>query len=519
VEPPPQVWPPDLPAVQQRVQARFLELRAAGKANQTPTFLLHRDWDGNETIQDTSMRPELGPGEIDLVDALSDFPAMNSPDGRNKVLGELSARDVKEVEKLVSVSDKRLHLENIVSVLTRGHNERVLIDLLIKKEGKGAHVERLARVKLEREQWLFNRDTIAELRTLLLPLALDESAVQRIFKKAAGGIVRPGDLHDAYLLLISLASNQNRRGFPFPALVFADKLTRILPTKEANQLREIVHRVADQNSVVQALEDLRNSPAWNDTSEAATLVFEMRTKAGGLSIRASLLDENATWTQLATDDHPVGEEDAKRKFRELVCEAERFAEKLIIEMVVPRDMFCWPIDRWLIDVGGFDAAVGAHYPVVLRWMDRFRDLRLRPRWNEKWKVATQHAVSPLWLRKVNEFQPAQLLAKLAETPLSGAFVTFAFPPPQAPERRADELTVALSGGTPVAIWWRECDPDPQVAEQELQSLLTHQSLDELPAVLRMIRNRAEQEGGLVHAGCRLALMYDNPEHVPPEPAH
>jgi hypothetical protein len=107
-----------------------------------------------------------------------------------------------------------------------------------------------------------------------------------------------------------------------------------------------------------------------------------------------------------------------------------------------------------------------------------------------------------------------LLAILAQSPDQGAFVSFAFTPPEKTAPQADSLSIALSGGTPVALWWRKCDADPAKAKAELQQVLTHKTLHDLPYLLKAIRNKAEQENDPNHAGCRIALLFDNFDHRP-----
>jgi hypothetical protein len=303
-------------------------------------------------------------------------------------------------------------------------------------------------------------------------------------------------------------------GFPYPALLFAEKISLLVP-EIANALRDIVDQIAAQRDIVAEIRKFRLGTAWQSTDGTATLVFEMRPKAGGFVLRASMLDPDGHWTPLPTDDAPVTEVVARDKFRDLVLQAELQATRLVIEMALPREMLCWPVDRWLIDVGGFAVAVGTQYPVVLRWVERLRDERLRKRWSDKWESIRTSTSKPLWLQRTDEYQPSRLLAILGEKPASGAFITFAFPPARAPEPRGDALTVALSGGTPVAVWLRECDPDPAVAKRDLEALLTHQNLAELPDVLRLVRNQAEQTSDPKHPGCHVSVLFDNHDHRPP----
>jgi hypothetical protein len=512
-------WPPDLSVVQSRVEQQFVALRAAKKASQTPVHFYSRDWAGNEDTKYTSNHPDLGPAERDLVDALLKCPVMQSPSSRVQVLGELRALGVKAVDQIVFVPEKRTHTEIIVSVFTKSGDRGALIERVLNHDEKGEHADCLIRVRLEIEQQLFDHLTICQLRELLQSLQLNQPDVLRIFRECARdlNIVPRQESSNLYWLLLTLADFPlQKNGFPYPALLFAEKAANLAPPPVAAQIRQIVDQIAAQRNAGVAIRDFRTGTAWRTTPGTATLVFEMKPKAGGFVVRASLLDSDGVWTPLPTEDNPVSETAARDKFRELVLRAEEQSTNLIIEMVVAREMFCWPLERWEIDVGGYAAAVGAHYPVVLRWLDRLRDERLQRRWSAKWRTVRTYAGQPLWLRSTDQFQPGQLLAILSQAPDAGAFITFAFPPSRAAEPRGDALSVALSGGTPVAIWWRECDPDPKIAQQELEALLTHRTLEELPDVFRTVRNQAEQRNDPKHPGCRVALLFDNHDHRPPQ---
>jgi hypothetical protein len=514
-------WPPDLPAVQSQVAARFVNLRSTGKASQTPISLYYRDWDGKEETQISSSQPHLRAIEQDLADALINCPTMQTESGRGNVLGELLGLGVREVKLIPRIADKRTHVEIIVSELAKTHAHLILIDQILRCEESGSQADHLRRVKLEIEQHLFEHALIVQLRELLLPLQLAQTDVLRIFRECARNLnsASSRELHNVYAHLMWLAAFplQNRdSGFPCPALLFAERLAHLVPPLVAAKLREIVDRVAGLRGAIQDIRDYRNGVAWHCSTGPCTLVFEMKPKADGYVLGASVLDGDGLWTALPTEDHPVSEQGARQKFKDLVYEAEQWASSLIIEMVLPREMFCSPVDRWKIVLGGVEVAVGAYYPVVLRWADRLHDRRLQTRWRAKWEAAKLSRGQPLWLRSTDQFQPSQLLAMLDQAPEAGTFITFAFPPSPSAERPTDILNVALSVGTPVAVWWRECDSDPDIAKMELEALLTHNSLQELPGILRLIRNHAEQVADPRHPGCRLALMFDNHDHRPPQ---
>jgi hypothetical protein len=240
----------------------------------------------------------------------------------------------------------------------------------------------------------------------------------------------------------------------------------------------------------------------------------MRPKAEGFILGAYLFFPDGRCTVLQTEDNPVPEAAARERFLDLVKRAEEESTELLIEVALPREMLCCSVDRWEIEVGEYKVPVGGQYPVVVRWLERIRERKFECKWRQKWAAVKSHSGKPLWVRRADEFQPKQLLAILGESPDQGVFVTFAFTPPEKKGSQDDSLSIALSGGTPVALWWRKCDPDPAKAQAELQQLLTHKTLHDLPYLLRAIRNKAEQEDDPNHAGCRVALLFDNFDHRP-----
>jgi hypothetical protein len=513
-------WPPNLIRIDSRINKRFAELRADRKASQTPVRFYYRDWKGKEEIRYASMQPDLGPAEKELSQALMSCEVMQTPSRRQFLLGELRSLKVKAVDQIIYVEDKTIHVELIVSALTRSGDRGTLIARVLERtEGEAA--DRLARVKFEIEQQLFDYATAAHLRSLLDPLKLPKIEVQRIFQECAsslamGPLSEQARVHD---LLMKLAGFPVQTvGFPVPALLFAEKIADMVShvsQEVTDDLREIVDSIAAQRNVTDCIRDYRTGGAWQSTSGSSTLIVEMKPKAGGLALRATLLDPHGHWTPLATEDTPISEVAAREKFRQLVSEADRQSGDLMIEMAVSREMLSWPLDRWEVDRGGFPVLVGAHYPMVLRWLDRMRDERLRKQWSLKWESVKSYADGPLWLCRSDEYQPGQLLAILGSTSQAGTFVSFAFPPSRAREANGDPLSVTLSGGTPVAIWWRECDADPELAKKELKQLLTHKNLEELPELVRTVRNGAAQILDAKHPGCRIALLFDNHDHRPP----
>jgi len=179
-------WPPDLPLIESEIEKRFAYLRAQGQANQTPVHLYYRGWDGKVEIKYTSVEPDLGPAEKELAEALKACQVMQTTSSRQALLGELRGLGVKAVNQIIYVADNTIHVELILSVLTRSGDRGTLIARVLDKS-EGAAADRVARAQLEIDQQLFDYGTVASLRGLLEPepIELLANEVQRAFQECA----------------------------------------------------------------------------------------------------------------------------------------------------------------------------------------------------------------------------------------------------------------------------------------------------------------------------------------------
>jgi hypothetical protein len=62
-----ELWPPDMEAVMQNVQEKFIKLREDGQTRQTPSFLLYQDWGGNRKERFSEIEPATKARERDSV--------------------------------------------------------------------------------------------------------------------------------------------------------------------------------------------------------------------------------------------------------------------------------------------------------------------------------------------------------------------------------------------------------------------------------------------------------------------
>jgi hypothetical protein len=455
-----------------------------------------------------------------LVVALLNCPSMSDRERRKAVLKDLRENFGDVVDRIVHDPTNIGYTHNIVEAFDESDAWPALVDRVLHYDGSSRAGMELSQMRHELTQHLFAPAQMNALRTLLESVRLDSKQVLQRFHECCRNLDVPDPAlrTSPYVLLLTLAGyTEQSEGFKIPALEFAVAIETLLPEPARTKFIAIVDVVAADKKVLQELQPLRGG--GQQPTRQLTLVFEMKPKAGAFVLRAHLVDEHGRWTPLLTEDEPVTEAEARRKFRELVSSAEQRSTDLIIEMALSREMFSAPVDRWEIGLGDYNVAVGVHYPVVLRWVNRLRDPRLEPQWGKKWKCVKQHSGDPLWLLRTNDYSPSQLLALLnqAKAPEKGAFISLAFSPLHGGGTACDDaLSIALNGGTPVALWWRDCVPDPIEAQRELQALLKINGLHDLPSLLQSLRNEAEQGSDPKHPGRRLVLLYDNHDHRPPQ---
>jgi hypothetical protein len=511
---PPTEWPPNLPVAESRVQMEFDALRDEGNASQTPVHFYYQDWEGHGKVFGYSNEPRLSPAERELADALMLCPVMRADNTRSELLGELRALRVSAVDQIIFVPEMAAHVELIVAVLSRSGDRGTLIVKVLERTQAEAAANRLEQVRLEIEQQLFDFDTVTRIRSLLEPVEVGGPAVMEAFQECARDLDRGSDpaQRSVYSLLMKLAGyGKQSNGFPYPALLFAETVAGLLPGRVASELKECVDIVARRRNVTEFIADFRAGRAWQNTPGFSTLVVEIKPKGGGFTMRASLLNSVGQWTPLLAEDSPISRAAIQERFRRLVLEADQRPGELRIEMAVSREMFSWDVDRWEIDKGGYPVVVGAHFPVVLRWLDRMGNKQLHKPWSEKWKHLDRCTQGPFWLAIPDQYQPGQLLA-IFDNPVEGAYVGVAFHPAQG----RDLLSVAMSGGTAVAVWCRACKRDSSVAMQELAALLKKRVPKDLPELVHTIRNEAERLADAGHPGTRIALLYDDYTHLPPQ---
>jgi hypothetical protein len=198
----------------------------------------------------------------------------------------------------------------------------------------------------------------------------------------------------------------------------------------------------------------------------------------------------------------------KREFWEV-------SDRLTVELIVPRWLFCYDLTDWSVSTGG---TLMAHHPVVFRWLDRFIARSEHPEWRRKWKAALDAASGNgafelKWLPRPGQYAPRELSDSLAD---GGLCVALDCAPPDA-DHEDDFLKRALRAGTPIALWLRETSPDEQIDKRRFEELVSDGKLTELPHRIKDMRRQARESRDKTHPGRRITVLYDDAQRVYEQP--
>src|SRR5262249_10829858 len=114
-------------------------------------------------------------------------------------------------------------------------------------------------------------------------------------------------------------------------------------------------------------------------------------------------------------------DEVKRRLNKVLEQIHRELRKgangLTLEFCLPRELLCWPVDEWKVEVGlGTFSPAGIRYPVVVRFRDRAADYLVHPLWFQKWDHFQPPKPSPvvpiLWVHHPAEFQPQDIYTRL-----------------------------------------------------------------------------------------------------------
>ena len=186
-----------------------------------------------------------------------------------------------------------------------------------------------------------------------------------------------------------------------------------------------------------------------------------------------------------------------------------------IHIFLPSELISHSVDTWKSDEDEdeeFSRTFGENYEVMVRYSERLRGkTEAILKWREKGRKMKQQLHQPAShvFLPGNNSRPKSLFNQLtAETTIA---VTLTSP------ARQKELGLLLRSGIPLALWIRNTMPHvdcPSVLDRCLGGC---QALQTLPSQVKATRREAfDEDEPNKHVGRHLALLWDDPDLVPPK---
>ncbi|NEO28428.1 MAG: hypothetical protein F6K03_16490, partial [Kamptonema sp. SIO4C4] len=184
--------------------------------------------------------------------------------------------------------------------------------------------------------------------------------------------------------------------------------------------------------------------------------------------------------------------------------------ELQIEVFLPFNLLDQAVDGWQCE-SDYDEPfpIGQDYPLVIRIWDRLgykKPYRKVIEWRKKWQE-DRFQQSCQELLVCGDRTREEICEDLELKEAMGWRKT---QPPQV--GKGGEFSIVMREGIPIALWTRE-NLENCCNTEKYQDLL-ETPLQDLPKTLKRIRNSTPPDQ--THLGHHLALLWDNPHHIPPD---
>lgn len=172
--------------------------------------------------------------------------------------------------------------------------------------------------------------------------------------------------------------------------------------------------------------------------------------------------------------------------------------KMVIEFLLPRTLFHWPIDRWKEQ----ESAIGHNFPVILRWKDRKQTPTFKEEWLNWYRSFCDASIDVEWLT-----------AQCSTDQISSKVQCLEFAPTRERGLKNDALTKMLDAGVAVAAWPRVVPND--WTRNEVSTLLKNAFTGKLKTVCELPRLRRQMKSPNTETA--LAVLFDTPIQFTPPP--
>jgi hypothetical protein len=464
-----------------------------------------------------------------LVDRLEQIPFLRNPASRRLCLDLM----IDSLGFNLVVDDfpaARAHLIAIVLACRRQHPRALhaFMDAVEQMEPHSIPVQQ-ARGVVEDMTAL---DLVTEGDRQELLTLLDDAPHDRLadFVRSAAGpaaALVADEQHPVDALAALERLNAGPDGVP-PLLIFVEYLAACVESYRAEKLHRWNDRQAASAGLTSKLQQIRHGQMRDPTPMREAVAYLV------IRIEPDLLDEDrysvTHWRQNNPDEWRPRRGDTIRgdlaevqaHVSTLVDEAEsgwaRLAKTIRIEFVLPYSLINLPVDQWELDTDSpVPRALGVHYQLVVRSLDRARSPKWHREWRRRWEALNTAAgqsgsFEDRWLWS-DGAKPRQLTTLDAKLAVSRDVVSLVLRSVPNSDQRG-EVMIGLRAGVPVMLWSRT-DGGRPAFEAKIKEL--RDALPELIESLQLLRSEAKQvarpDG---HVGSRITLLWDDPRR-PVEP--
>lgn len=382
---------------------------------------------------------------------------------------------------------------------------------------------------------------IGELESILRNVVLEPAQVTRAFNAARPPAWEPlplfGDRRELLIHSIVQLGATVRQGEdgPFPLLEFVRSILPHSPTVIRSEL--IAWRKAAAAALARDETDrkrlIRGFPRQVPDSDSYVLVRVATETSGRFRAQAWLFTAAIPYKLFQDERECCTHQDFSVLVNDVLGTLEALAidaEKSMLAFLLPRSLLVEAVDQWQPSALVAELPIGATHTVGVRSLERLSCRTCMTRLRNTWKSFQAAGASGLtmgnltnpagcagyqavWLSAEDGSRPG-IIQELTERKVVCAVLAGA-PPADPPER--DLLNAVLQAGIPIVLWARDlAGHDAMQARARFESLLARTPVRKLAEEVRRDRRQAADGPDPYHPGRYLALMWDDPERLPPD---
>src|SRR5262245_16602194 len=299
-----------------------------------------------------------------LVEALLQFDCMKTAQSRAKVVDDLPA----EVKN--RIKEGSTNWESVDNIVLKCEEKtdwiKELLDRVRDDDPESYAAQRLTEVELEvLTTDPLPVDLLDELRAALSGYEEPCEDWLNLYSGLSIGQIASTDPRTPYEAVLRLLEIQRMRP---SALIFVELFAEKI--NAAWEARKWMSRAARALGVPsKQLETLRQQVTVALTPLTHLLV-QLSPVGKRFQLEAWLLEREREVTKKWVDDQPQPIGKIALRLRDIIREAKPAPNNFIVELIVPSQLFCLDMTEWEVFIGREPGSILAHYPVVLRWLNR-----------------------------------------------------------------------------------------------------------------------------------------------------